>query len=106
MNNIVESVSFPTAVAVVTERGCAQQVLSYKVRSANGQWNTVNDVDKNVYQEGCHEENAGLELDKPPTLYCYCSGRLCNSSPISERTSKVFLATAFLALLFKHGIVL
>ena len=65
--------------AIVTERGCAQQSFSYRVLK-RGQWQTVNDVNETIYQDGCVLEHQGT---KPPTQYCYCSSRLCNAaSPI------------------------
>jgi len=74
------TLNFPDGTnAMVTERGCAHQVLTYKIL-VKGKWQIVNDVKEEIYQEGCHAENAG-EVDKPSTLYCYCSGRLCNTSP-------------------------
>jgi len=60
--------------AVVTERGCAPQSISYRIYK-RGKWEVVNDVDENAYENGCvleHQE-AGS-----PTQYCYCSSRLCN----------------------------
>ena len=66
-----------TGTAIVTERGCAHQSLSYRVLK-RGQWQTVNDVNETVYQDGCILEH---QTSKPPTQYCYCSSRLCNSAP-------------------------
>lgn len=66
----------------MTERGCAHQSLSYRVLR-KGTWHTVNDVNETLYEEGCHLEGDQLEAlsaHKPPTLYCYCSGRLCNGA--------------------------
>ncbi|XP_032792990.2 uncharacterized protein LOC116929753 [Daphnia magna] len=62
--------------AIVTERGCAQQSFSYRVLK-RGQWQTINDVNETIYQDGCILEHQGT---KPPTQYCYCSSRLCNAA--------------------------
>jgi len=71
------TLEFPDGrTAIVTERGCAHQSLSYRVLK-RGQWQTVNDVNETVYQDGCILEHQGT---KPPTQYCYCSSRLCNSA--------------------------
>lgn len=78
--------------AIVTERGCAQQSFSYRVLK-RGQWQTVNDVNETIYQDGCILENQGT---KPPTQYCYCSSRLCNSaSPIHFNQSLIYLIVLF-----------
>lgn len=72
------TLEFPDGrTAIVTERGCAHQSLSYRVLK-RGQWQTVNDVNETVYQDGCILEH---QTSKPPTQYCYCSSRLCNSAP-------------------------
>lgn len=69
-------VSFFKGNAIVTERGCAQQSFSYRVLK-RGQWQTINDVNETIYQDGCILEHQGT---KPPTQYCYCSSRLCNAA--------------------------
>lgn len=84
-----------TGTAIVTERGCAHQSLSYRVLK-RGQWQTVNDVNETVYQDGCILEHQGT---KPPTQYCYCSSRLCNSA-LSLATLKplVLISLAFITV--------
>lgn len=88
--------------AMVTERGCAHQVLSYKIL-VKGKWELVNDVNEDIYQEGCHVE-ATTHGNKPATLYCYCSGRLCNSSPKQNynQWSLFVLVTSVLYLFHTH----
>jgi len=88
---------FPiTGSAIVTERGCAHQSLSYRVLK-KGTWHTVNDVNETLYEDGCQLEGEQPDAfsHKPPTLYCYCSGRLCNTAGIS---SKLSLSLLFLAV--------
>ncbi len=91
-------ISFFPGNAIVTERGCAQQSFSYRVLK-RGQWQTVNDVNETIYQDGCILEHQGT---KPPTQYCYCSSRLCNAaSSIRFNNSFVYL----IALLVVHFVL-
>lgn len=73
--------------AIVTERGCAQQSFSYRVLK-RGQWQTVNDVNETIYQDGCILEHQGT---KPPTQYCYCSSRLCNAATPVQHSSNLLV---------------
>ena len=81
--------------AVVTERGCAPQSLSYRIHK-KGKWEVINDIDKEAYKDGCVLENQG---DGRPTQYCYCSSRLCNSTP-SLNANEQPLLVILLSVLF------
>ncbi|XP_046445231.1 uncharacterized protein LOC124194883 [Daphnia pulex] len=82
--------------AIVTERGCAQQSFSYRVLK-RGQWQTVNDVNETIYQDGCILEHQGT---KPPTQYCYCSSRLCNAATPVQLSSNLLVYLIIFPLVY------
>jgi len=86
--------------AVVMERGCAPQSFSYRIYK-KGKWEVVNDVDEKAYENGCvlAYSEAG-----PPTQYCYCSSRLCNSSPLLFNDFRLLVIATILVTLNQFGI--